>query len=106
MIDFQDAAPSNTIDNPCDHSGHEMTKSSDYLWAAPCCSGQYAKKTFGSELTGPANQTYTFKGRSNFTGCLAAIKSLMNNSYCNHGSCSFYNIGQPPLHGDFTVNKL
>ena len=94
------------MNNPCGYKGREFKRKSDYLWAAPCCSGKYALKTFGEELKGPANKEYTFKGQSNPTACLKSIAKLFDTSKCRHPSCGFYGVAQPEVHGNFAVSDI
>ena len=46
-------------------------------------------------------------GTSNTSECKSDIKKLLPNTECDHKSCSFLNVYQPPLgNSTFTVRKL
>eukprot|EP00794_Sanderia_malayensis_P018657 gene18657-20538_t len=99
-----DSGFSATIDDPCAHKGREVQKTSDYLWAVPCCSGSYALRTFGIELKGPPNRTFIFRGQSNFTQCQEMVTRLFNKTRCTQPGCTFNDVSQPPLFGHFVVS--
>ena len=91
----------NVVNNPCFFSGFNKTYTSEYLWAAPCSSGNYSRDVLGEELTGPANTTFTLTGSGNFTQCYNLVDNLINRN-CTHGSlCGLLGTYQPKVHGSF-----
>ena len=88
------------VTNPCFFTGYNQTVTSDYLWAFPCSSGDYARNYLGEDIRGPTGKTFTIEGTGNFTKCYQKLKHMIN-SNCTEGTCGLNNEMQPKLHGRF-----
>ena len=94
---------SRVLDNPCFFKGFNKTYESDYLWSAPCSSGNYSRDVLGEELTGPQNKTFTITGSGNFPACYNLLDKMINENHnCSYdGLCGLLGTYQPKVHGNF-----
>lgn len=92
----KDSNFSPVVENPCFQKGWNKTRKSSYLWAVPCCAGEYARNYLGEEITGPANKSYVIKGTGNFTQCIQNLGTLLDRA-CNKTSCGINGEFQPNI---------
>ncbi|OON16121.1 hypothetical protein X801_08069, partial [Opisthorchis viverrini] len=91
------------IPHPCllkDYKSEEMDPNT--IFSGPCMSGSYAKKVFGTEYTKPSQlNKFRFKGTGNLAACKNLISMQFKTDNCTIPPCSFNNVFQPPVFGNF-----
>lgn len=97
----KNASYKQTVKNPCFFSGFNENVTSDYLWAVPCSSGDYAKTNLGEDISGPAGKTYTIQGSGNFEQCYQLLKDMINTKCSNKTTCGINDQFQPQVQGNF-----
>uniref|UniRef100_A0A8B9MSJ7 Ectonucleoside triphosphate diphosphohydrolase 8 n=1 Tax=Accipiter nisus TaxID=211598 RepID=A0A8B9MSJ7_9AVES len=86
---------STRIDHPCYPKDYNETISLSSFHTSPCTNQSDPHLTHG-------DRNVTLEGRSNASGCLAAIKKLFNFSVCGQSQdCTFDGVYQPPVSGQF-----
>lgn len=95
----QESPSSTLVEHPCYPKDYEETISLSSFRTSPC--------TNQSDPHLPLDdRNVTLEGRSNASGCLAAVKKLFNFSACGQSQdCSFDGIYQPPVSGQFIVRQ-
>ncbi|TGZ65573.1 hypothetical protein CRM22_005799 [Opisthorchis felineus] len=91
------------IQHPCLLSGYmsgEMDPNK--IFSGPCMSGSYANKVFGKEYTKPLKlDKFKFRGTGDLSACKKLISEQFKKDICTTSPCSFNNVYQPPVVGDF-----
>ncbi|GAA54247.1 apyrase, partial [Clonorchis sinensis] len=91
------------IEHPCLLNGYvsgEMDATK--IFSGPCMSGSYANKVFGKEYTKPPQlNKFQFRGTGNLATCKKLISEQFKKDSCTIPPCSFNNVFQPPVVGDF-----
>lgn len=91
------------ISHPCLLSGYlsgEMEP--DKIFSGPCMSGSYANKVFGKEYTKPLKLTkFKFRGTGDLAACNKLISEQFKKDSCTIPPCSFNDVFQPPVVGEF-----
>jgi hypothetical protein len=101
---LQDANFSTSVELPCLQDGSDVVKNAKYIFNE-CTWGKLSNNTFGMEIAPPSWVTrstlFTFRGTGDEAKCQEMIKPLFPVNVCHYEQCSFHNVYQPPVRGNF-----
>lgn len=96
----QESSSSTRVDHPCYPKDYNETILLSSFHTSPCTNGSDPRLPLG-------DRNVTLEGRSNASGCLAAVKKLFNFSACGQSQdCTFDGVYQPPVSGQFIVRQI
>lgn len=90
-----ESSSSMRVDHPCYPKDYNETVSLSSFRTSPCTNRSDPRLPL-------SDRNVTLEGRSNASGCLAAVKKLFNFSACGQSQdCTFDGVYQPPVSGQF-----
>lgn len=96
----QESSSSTRVDHPCYPKDYNETVPLSSFRTSPCTNGSDPRLPL-------SDRNVTLEGRSNASGCLAAVKKLFNFSACGQSQdCTFDGVYQPPVSGQFIVRQI
>lgn len=96
----QESSSSPQVVHPCYPQDYNETVSLSSFRTSPCTNRSDPLLTL-------SDRNVTLEGRSNASGCLAAVRKLFNFSACSQSQdCTFDGIYQPPVRGQFIVRQI